>query len=420
MFALVDSNNFFVSCERVFNPALEGKPVVVLSSNDGCVVARSQEAKTLGIPMGIPFFKIAALVKTHDVQVYSSNFALYSDFSRRVVDILESLAEHVEVYSVDESFIRFEKNTSLEEMLAWSKHARSTLLTWLGLPTRVGVGPTKTLAKLANAWAKKEAEGIYSIDQTCLEVFKQTPIEDIWGIGRRLSKRLHGEGIMMAFDFMNKSDAWIRKHYTVMGLRTAHELRGLPCFDREEGVSQKSLVVSRSFAQTTANFDALYAYLSVFVSRAAEKLRQRDLRARTITIFIRTSPFQERTDSQSACLNLPHPTNDTRILLDFAHRILKSIFRPGFPYKKAGVCLLDLCATGSPSQMSLFCAESETDASSEILMRTMDHLNKRYGNRTLGFGTCGLMQTNTTNHIVKRAKVSPPYTTSWKHLKTVS
>lgn len=420
MFVLIDNNNFFVSCERVFNPSLEGKPVIVLSSNDGCIIARSQEAKALGVPMGIPLFKVSSLIESHKVQVYSSNFALYADFSRRVINILEELAEHVEVYSVDESFIHFKERTPLEDLLRWSLHTRSTILQWLGLPTRIGIGPTKTLAKLANTWAKQFKEGICYVDQHHTDILKQTPIETVWGIGRRLSSRLHNHGVLTAFDFIHKSDSWIKRHYTIMGLRTAHELRGIPCLDLGESENtQKSLVVSRSFAQTTTEFETLYTYVSLLASRAAEKLRTRNLMAHEITLFIRTSPFRDKFYSQSACLRMPHPTNDTRMFLDCAHRVLHRIFKIGFSYKKAGICLLDLTPSQAPHQMSLFHVNHKENISSKPLMDTMDSLNKKYGTKTVGFGKCGLTQSTDVN-ITKREKLSPPYTTSWKHLKTVS
>lgn len=417
MFALIDANNFFVSCERVFNPSLEGKPVVVLSSNDGNVIARSEEAKALGIPMGIPFFKIKHLAQENDVKVFSSNFALYGSMSSRVVEVLESLTNHVEVYSVDESFVELSNKTFVEDYLVWGKTTRFVIAQWLGIPTRVGFGPTKTLAKLANHWAKTSPDGVFYLDHTYTNVLKKTSIEKVWGIGPRISKRLEAEGIQTAYDFLNMHDSWIRQNFTVNGIRTAMELRGVRCFELDEQPDpQKNMVVSRSFGMPTTEYDQLRSYIALFVSRGAEKLRKRKLYTKNIGVFIRTSPFKEGPYySNYHTTTVSDLTNDTRILISAAIRLLKVIYKSGFLYKKAGICFIDLSTDNN--QLSLL--GHDAPPSSAPLMIALDQINKKFGRNITKFGACGVSKQKAFEAIAKREILSPQYTTSWNQLPRV-
>lgn len=418
MYALVDCANFFVSCERVFQPHLNHHPVVVLSSNDGCAIARSEEAKALGIPMGAPLFTFQELVRKHNVRLFSSNFALYGDMSQRVVSILRAFAPRVHPYSVDESFVVLSDCAHTQEAILWARDIRKRILQWTGIPTRVGIGPTKTLAKLANFWAKKAEDGVVYMDQTYQTILDNTAVENVWGIGRRMSQRLHQAHIVTAERYKNLPDAQIRKMFTVMGLRTAHELRGIDCY-HEDGVpeDQKSMLISRSFGQAIVDKERLKETIAVFITRMAEKLRAKRLKTNSICVFIRTS--RHRKDgffANAATIPLLPFSHDTVVLIQAAHQALEQIFQEGYHYKKAGVYCGEL--RGEAFQDELF--PQQASKNRDTLLATLDEVNHKYGRGTVKLASCGVKMPSQVYALARRQLLSPRYTTEWHELLGVS
>jgi DNA polymerase V len=337
VFALVDCNNFYVSCERVFQPGLVGKPVVVLSNNDGCVIARSEEAKASGIPMGLPAFQLAQRFPHQAIEVYSSNYALYGDMSARVMATLTQMTPAVEVYSIDEAFVYLSN--------PGTGHWLCRLVTrWTGIPVSVGIGTTKTLAKLANRHAKQTPQSHGIVDLTGASeretVLAQTPVREVWGIGPQYSKFLTAHGITTAYDLREAPDRWIKKHMGVVGLRIVGELRGISCLPLVQcPPSQKSLMVSRSFGRPITTLAEMREAVATYTSSAAAKLRRRGLAAGVLTVFLLTNRFKPEEPQYHHALRLPLPvaTNDTAELLSYALRGIERLFREGYRYKKAGV-----------------------------------------------------------------------------------
>ncbi len=317
IFGLVDCNNFYVSCERVFDPALENRPVVVLSNNDGCIIARSQEAKALGIAMGTPFFEAREVIRRHKVAVYSSNYALYGDMSQRVMDLLDAFTPKIEIYSIDEAFLDL-SGFGNRDLAAYGREMRRRLKRWTGIPVSVGIAPTKTLAKLANHLAKTRADsdGVFDLTQggNLEKALNAVPVGDIWGIGRRYGAMLEGHGILNAYDLRGAGDKWIKQRMGVVGLRTVFELRGLSCIDLEtRPPAKKTTTVSRSFHSAVESHGALADAVAAFAARAAEKLRRDGLVANRVTVFIRTGGFAS-TQAQyrnAATISLAGPDNHT-------------------------------------------------------------------------------------------------------------
>jgi DNA polymerase V len=316
-FALVDCNNFYASCERVFNPAIAHRPVIVLSNNDGCVIARSNEAKALGFKMGDPCFKVRPVIEKHGVAVFSSNYTLYGDMSQRVMQTLEQFSPEVEVYSIDEAFLNL-AGFPLDELADRAATIRRTVRQWTGIPVSVGIGPTKTLAKAANHLAKKipHAGGVWIITtpEERQESLSRLPVGDVWGIGRQWARFLEAHGIGTAVDFAAQPDSWIRKHLNVIALRTATELRGTPCLPLELAPPpRKALVVSRMFGRKLTDFEPVKEALVAYVTRAGEKLRRDKMVARHMQVFLHNSPFAtaEAYFSNATSFQLPHPTSDT-------------------------------------------------------------------------------------------------------------
>jgi len=372
LWALVDCNNFFASCEKLFRPDLTDRPVVVLSNNDGCIVARSKEAKALGIPMREPEFKARDLLKRHNVAVFSSNYVLYGDISGRVIAALEYVCPAaVEQYSIDEAFVRLE-GALLADPVSVAHAMRETVLQWTGITVSVGVGATRTLAKIAGDIAKK-GDGVCLLpaaDSSEMEtLLKKTPVGDIWGIGRRLVKKLWGEGVTTALQLRNADEQWVRKRLTISGWKTVLELRGIPCINEDETPApRRTLVSSRSFAKKVYDRQALDEAVSSFTARAAERLRKEKLIAGGIEVHIRTSRHVEQEHFYGAAdqVSFLKATADTGVMLNAARRIMDRIFRQGPAYAKAGVMLYDL-APRSRRQGSLF-ETVETDARREELM----------------------------------------------------
>ena len=419
VFALLDCNNFYVSCERLFNPRLEGRPVVVLSNNDGCIIARSNEAKALGIKMGEPFFQCRQLIAAHRVEVFSSNYPLYADLSQRVMDIIAQLEPEVEVYSIDEAFIRLPEATpaALREN---GCRLRATIRRQVGIPVAIGFGPTKTLAKVANRVAKKQPEhgGVFVLPEPGQErdqILADLGVEDVWGIGYRSTAKLAARGIRTALALSKADDEWLRKRLTVTGLRTAMELRGVSCLPLEQSPSpSKSIITSRSFGRPVGDLGELREALATYVSVAAAKMREQHLNAGCLQVFLTTNRFRpaEPQYSNSMTVTLAQPTASTPELIRRATDSLRRIYPQGFAYQKVGVVLLDLADAGYV-QPSLF---HPLRPGQEKLMAAMDRINQRWGRDTLHSAATGFRKPWKN----RQTRKSPAYTTSWHELPVVS
>ena len=388
--ALIDCNSFYVSCERLFNPRIRKKPVVVLSNNDGCIISRSNEAKALGIKMGEPYFKEKDIIVKNDVQVFSSNYSLYGDISRRVMRTLKRFNSDIEIYSIDEAFLDL-SNFSDDEIEDVGHEIRSVVLKWTGIPTSIGIAKTKTLSKVANHIAKKKQSGVVSLIgiKNIDPILEKIEINDVWGIGRQLTKFYHQNGIYNAKQLKNKSNTWIKKSSNVLSSRTAMELRGISCIDLQTTSSKrKSCVVSRSFGKKVENFQELKEAIAGYSLNASEKIRSESLVTKSITIFIRTSPFQNRYGfySNSKTIELPVATNNSIEIVKASINALDSIFKNGYRYQKAGVMLSRLF--DSDNNKNLF--SSKRDEKINNLMKSIDNTNYRYGRSTLSLASAGI------------------------------
>ena len=382
--ALIDCNSFYVSCERLFKPSLIKKPVIVLSNNDGCIISRSSEAKDLGIKMGEPYFKAKKIITKSNVHVFSSNYSLYGDISRRVMKTLKHFAPEMEIYSIDEAFL----NLSIvpdNEILQFGKKIRDTVLRWVGIPTSIGIATTKTLSKIANHIAKKEKSGVVSLinKKNIDHILEKIEIRDVWGVGRQLSKFYINNGIFNANQLKNISNNWIKKNSNVLSSRTAMELRGASCISLEITQSKrKSCCVSRSFGKKVERLQELEESITNHCLNAAEKIRSESLLTKSITIFIRTSPFQkmEIHYSNSKTIDFPIATDNSIEIVKSAIFGLKSIFKKGYKYQKSGIILSGLYESKSYNN-NLF--SSTKDKKTKDLMRSIDYTNFRYGRSTL-------------------------------------
>lgn len=420
VFALVDCNNFYASCEKLFAPKLANTPVVVLSNNDGCVVARSAEAKALGIGMGVPWFKIAATAESLGVVAFSSNYALYADMSNRVVDVLSAFTPELEVYSIDESFLDLTSFRHLD-LVTYAQQIRQRIARWVGLPVCVGIGPTQTLAKLANHFAKKTRsfEGVcdlMSLDEPArARLFSETPIDEVWGVGRQIASRLSELGIKTAEALRRSHPDSIRKQFSVVLSRTVLELNGVSCLSLETVTpSKQQIMASRSFGSLVIDVEDIREALAHHVSRAAEKLRLQGDEAGALTVMIRTNPFRASEPQYQRTVTHPiaTPTSDTLHLIVVAHRILDDILRPGFAYQKVGVMLSEL-RPATARQADLFSFPAQ-DARRQAAMRAMDEINQKWGRGTVRASTAGYR----AGWQMRRERLSPAYTTSWSDLPT--
>lgn len=416
LFALIDCNNFYVSCERLFNPKLEGKPVVVLSNNDGCVVSRSSEAKALGVKMGVPLYQINALVKSAGIVTLSSNYALYGDLSNRIMSILSGFSPHQEIYSIDECFLDF---TGIPDRLSLAREIKETIKQCAGVPVCVGIGPSKTLAKLANYTAKTVSDcgGVFDFSALTEDerdrIFATLKAGEVWGIGRKLAQKFEQIGINTVLQLKESSPELMRKQFSVVIERTVRELRGQSCLDMAEIASaRKQIVSSRSFGKNVFELADLEQAVASYMAKAALKLRADRSLAGALEVYIRTNRFAEGSDqySQTATVTLSHPTDDTMVLMKAASNALRQIYRSGYAYQKAGVSLLDL-SNADERQLSLFQTEA-VNTRSEKLMKLMDATNSAMGRGTLYLAAEG------QNHSwqIKCNFKSPEYTTSWKGL----
>jgi len=410
MYALVDCNNFFVSCQRVFDSSLEGKPVIVLSNNDGCAIARSNEAKALGIKMGANFFEIEEIVKKHDVQVFSTNFVLYADMSLRVKGLLSAFCTDIEDYSIDESFCSFAgfEHYNLKE---YCTVIAQTLKQGTGIPVSIGVAPTKTLAKVANKFAKiypaYQNVCLIDTDEKRTKALKKFEIGDVWGIGRRHAKRLTDMGIKTAYEFTQLPQAWVRKHMTVVGERTWRELLGEPCIQMETIQPDKqSILVSRSFGKMISDRDIISEAVATYASMVAAKLRRQKSCANSLLVFIDTNPYREDLSqySQHVIVNLPVATNSTAEIIKYSLQGLKTIFKSGYQYKKAGVMVMDLCPQNAVMP-NLF--DTVNRANDKKITKTLDYINDKYGRNTLRLAVMG----DGKAWKIKQERLSPCYTT---------
>jgi len=413
LFALVDCNNFYVSCERVFNPNLEGKPVVVLSNNDGCIISRSNEAKALGIKMAVPFFEVRELIEKARVEVYSANFTLYGDLSRRVINTLARFTPEYEVYSIDEVFL----NLSGFERAGLADYARQIVATvkkWTGIPISIGIAPTKTLAKLANKLAKKYPEWGGVLDWTAIcdpeKKLSRFEIGDLWGIGRQSEKQLQKSGIFNALELRNANDKWILKEMGVVGQRIVFELRGISCLPLEMVRSaRKSVLCSRSFGRAVENLEELKQAIAEFTSQAAETLREERLSAKRLTVFCITRPHSEEARTHSRTVELPVATDSTPELICTALRETEKIFFPGGRFKKAGVAFSGL-VPADEVQTDIFDDKNRQRAGK--LMQALDEINGRLGAGALRYAASGIQQP----WRMKSSHRSKRFTTRWEEL----
>lgn len=416
MFALVDVNSFYASCETIFRPDLRGKPVVVLSNNDGCVIARSAEAKKLQVPMGAPYFKLKDEFRKHGVHIFSSNYALYADMSNRVMTTLEGMAPAVEIYSIDEAFMNLEGMSRIEPLEEFGRRVRARIKQETHLTVGVGIAPTKTLAKLANHAAKKWSKTGGVLDLSNIERQKKlmalVPVEDVWGVGRRISKKLNAMGVITAKDLSEQSTYIIRKHFNVVLERTVRELRGEQCLELEEfAPTKQQIVCSRSFSSRISEYIYMRQAVCSFAERAAEKLRKERQYCKQIAVFVRTSPHAEGEVfyGNQASRKLLTPSNDTRDIIRVAMDALDDIWVDGHRYMKAGVTLGDFFSQGV-SQLNLF-DEYRPQPNSEALMRVLDGLNQS-GKANLFFAGQGIEK----SWAMKREMLSPAYTTRFADL----
>ncbi len=419
VFALVDCNNFYASCEKLFRPDLKDTPVVVLSNNDGCVVARSREAKLLGIKMGVPVFQIKSEMQRHGILAFSSNYALYADLSSRVMRTLEEMAPRVEVYSIDEAFLDLTGIESAISLVEFGQQVRERIGHWIGITVCVGIAPTKTLAKLANHAAKKypATQGVVDLTNPDRQrrLLALVPVDDVWGVGRRLSKRLNALGITTALDLANASPRAIRDQFSVVLERTVRELNGESCIELEEiPPTKKQIVCSRSFGVKVTHFELLREAICEYATRATEKLRKEQQQAKVMTVFIRTSPFKDNEPqySNSASGELLIPSCDTRDFIELANHLLKRIWKDGFRYAKAGVMLSDFYDPGM-FQPGLF-DDVSTRSNSQQLMSVLDTINQSGAGKVFFAG-----QGTKKDWSMKREHLSPAYTTRWDQLPRV-
>ena len=417
LFALVDCNNFYVSCERLFRPGLNGRPVVVLSNNDGCIIARSNEAKALGIQMGAPYFKTRELIRRHAVEVFSSNYALYGDLSSRVMEVLQQLESEVEIYSIDEAFLSLPPSRFID-LPNHCRAIRERVRQCVGIPVSLGVASTRTLAKIANQSAKKDPgrAGVCCLESPAAidELLARTAVGDIWGIGPRSVDKLRRRGITTGLQLKQVDENWVRCQLTISGLRTVMELRGISCIEIDDSrIRKQSLVCSRSFGRPVTELSELREALSAYVSRAAEKLRAQSSLASCLHVFLLTNRFRSDLPqySRHLTLSLAEPSSSTPSLLRPALKGLEQLFKTGYSYKKVGVMLTGL-VPAARRQLSLFAPQAASDTT---LMLAMDQINHRWGRDTLYYAGTGQERA----WAGRQAFESPAYTTDWEALPRV-
>lgn len=416
MFALIDCNNFYASCERLFRPDLKNVPIVVLSNNDGCVIARSNEAKALGIKMGEPFFQIKALSRKHNIQAFSSNYTLYGDLSARVMSVIEESWDAMEIYSIDEAFLDL-STLPEKDHTAFCQSLQQKILRFTGIPVSIGIGPSKTLAKAANYIAKRKLQiPVFNITNNNYWL-QQMDVGDVWGIGRQWTRKLSAQGIKTAADLALQNTHHIKKQFNVVMMRTVMELNGIPCGGLEEPADRKSIISSRSFGKMLTEFDTLAESVSAHAARSAERAREQGLVAQRVHVFVRSNPFREDLKQYANHMEykLVNPTSDSRIITAVAKRCLARLFRPGIHYKKSGVMLLDLIPANF-TQQDIFNPLSDRESEhSAQLMRVFDRINTRFGSQTMYLAAVG----HDHSWKMRSQMRSPAYTTRWSELPQV-
>lgn len=415
MYALIDCNNFFVSCERLFRPDLHNKPVIILSNNDGAIISRSNEAKALGIKMGEPFFRVKNFCKQYNIHTFSSNYTLYRDLSQRIMAIIEEAWDKVEIYSIDEAFL--DLNTMPVHLReSFCIELQKKILKCIGIPTSIGMGQTKTLAKVANYLCKKELKvPIFNISGQ-LHWLKNINVGDVWGIGRQWHKKLVQQGIDTAHDLAIMNPHLLRKQYNVVMMRTAMELQGISCSALVEAEPKQSILSSRSFGVMQTEFDSLAQAVSAHCANVYEKLRQQHSLTQAIYVFVKTNRFREDLAqyNQSAAISLAIPTDDLRLITNHAKECLRKIYKTGFQYKKAGVCLGELTSKDH-HQLDIFHQPNERTEKTEQVMAILDTINLKYGRHTIKLAAEGYSKTWAMKSDLK----SPAYTTKWSDLPVV-
>ncbi len=420
--ALVDCNSFYASCEAIFKPYLKNQPVVVLSNNDGCVIARSSLAKKVGIKMGVPFFEVKKIVKQNNVKVFSSNYTLYANISSRVMGVLKNYCDQLEIYSVDEAFLILNKYSE-RSFFQRAIQIKKTVKKWIGVPVSIGIANNKTLSKIANHLAKKDELGtqvVELLDRRQIEIaLKVLEVGDIWGVGSRISKFLQSNSIQTAYDLYSSDPRWVRQHLGVVGERTYRELHGEMCFPIiESPEAKKQCRVSRSFESYVENFKELEQRIISYATRASEKIRSDQLQAKKITVFIRSNKFNKKNQPyyRDKTYSFISPTNDLFEIVRLAVEALSSIYKPGIKYKKAGVLLSDLSSEGIYNR-DLFFQRSENDLLKKMKVnRVFDRLNSRYGSGTI----CIAKENYEKYYLTRRKNLSPAYTSSFYELPVVN
>jgi DNA polymerase V len=417
MYALIDCNNFYASCERVFRPDLNGKPIVVLSNNDGCVIARSNEAKAIGIPMGAPAFQQKELFEKHHVHVFSANFALYGDMSNRVMSVIADHCTDMEIYSIDECFLDL-SGFDRYDLKSYCSLIRQKVHKWTGIPISIGIAPTKSLAKLANRIAKKypqQTQGVHLInsEELRLKALHWCPVEDVWGIGCQHTKRLNYYGVKTAWQFTRMSDHWVKKNMSVVGLRLKMDLMGKPTIQMEDVKTKQSIATTRTFDSNYVDFELIRERVSTFTVTCAEKLRKQGARCNALMVFLVSNV--NRPDlpqySNNIVVKLPYPTSSSIELSRFATNALKKIFVQGYFYKKAGVILMDFTPEGS-IQLNIF---ENSNPRHALLMQAMDKINNALGQKKLKLASQDLDRT----WKMHQEKLSPRYTTNINEIITI-
>lgn len=418
MFSLIDCNNFYASCERLFRPDLRVLPIVVLSNNDGCVIARSNEAKTLDIAMGEPFFKIKGLCAQHNVSIFSSNYTLYGDISQRVMMTIEHEWPHLEVYSIDEAFLDLSTLPALRQE-SFCQALQKKVLKDTGIPTSIGIGSTKTLAKLANHLCRKVLKiPVFKLDETRLAMLRHVAVGDVWGVGRQWAKKLMNQGINTAYDLSLMNAHAVKKNFNVVLMRTVMELQGIPCAALEEDALKQSIMSSKSFGQMQSEFSSLAQAISSHCARAVEKMRKQGLVAERLMVFIHTNRHRDDLAqyAQSIEVGFINPTDDVCLITQMAKRGLRRIFKPGYHYKKVGVCLEGLHSK-TYCQLDMFHQPDDGELlRREAFMSVLDAINVKFGSSTIRLAAEGYSKPWAMRAQLK----SPAYTTRWSDLPHVS
>ena len=417
MFALVDCNNFYASCERLFRPDLNGKPIVVLSNNDGCVIARSNEAKAFGVPMGIPAFQLDKEFKQYNIHVFSANFALYGDLSSRVMSVLNEYSPEIEIYSIDEAFLKL-KGFELFNLQSYGEEMQKRVGKWTGIPISVGIAPTKALAKVANRIAKKypiQTNSTYIIDseEKRIKALKWLAVEDIWGIGRQHSKRLHELNVRTAYDFTMMDDDWVQQNLSIIGLRLKKDLQGIVTLDLEESQAKKSIATTRTFEKNYTELKDLEERTTSFAVACAEKLRLQNSCCNAIMVFVNSNAHRKDLPqyNRSITIKLPFPTNSSIEIAKFARTALKIVFKNNYFYKKAGVVVMDFTPEKN-CQLKLF---DNSNPKHLPLMKAMDKINAAFGQQKIKLAAQDLKRL----WKMKQEKLSPRYTTNLKEILLV-